>query len=55
MICTYHQIHLCDEIIKNVMGWDVLHVEWVLVGKFEGKGSLERPRHKWKDNMKMGH
>jgi hypothetical protein len=25
----------------------------VLVGKPEGKRRLERPRHKWKDNIKM--
>ena len=25
----------------------------VLVGKFEGKRPLERPRHRWDGNMKM--
>jgi hypothetical protein len=25
----------------------------VLVGKPEGKTSLERPRHRWEDNIKM--
>jgi hypothetical protein len=25
----------------------------VLVGKPEGKSSLERPRHRWEDNIKM--
>jgi hypothetical protein len=25
----------------------------ILVGKPEGKRSLERPRHKWDDNIKM--
>jgi hypothetical protein len=25
----------------------------VLVGKPEGKRTLERPRHRWKDNIKM--
>jgi hypothetical protein len=25
----------------------------ILVGKPEGKKSLERPRHKWEDNIKM--
>jgi hypothetical protein len=25
----------------------------VLVGKPEGKGSLERPRRRWEDNIKM--
>jgi len=25
----------------------------VLVGKPEGKRSLERPRHRWDDNIKM--
>ena len=24
--------------------------EWVLVGKHEGKRSLERPRRRWEDN-----
>jgi len=26
-----------------------------LVGKPEGKRSLERPRHSWEDNIKMDH
>jgi hypothetical protein len=25
----------------------------ILVGKLEGKRPLERPRHRWKDNIKM--
>jgi len=25
----------------------------VLVGKQEGKGPLGRPRHRWKDNIKI--
>jgi hypothetical protein len=25
----------------------------VLVGKLEGKRPLERPRHRWEDNIKM--
>jgi hypothetical protein len=25
----------------------------ILVGKYEGKRSLERPRHRWDDNIKM--
>jgi hypothetical protein len=25
----------------------------VLVGKFEGKRPLRRPRHRWEDNIKM--
>ena len=28
-------------------------VHRVLVGKPEGKRSLERPRHRWEDNIKM--
>ena len=28
-------------------------VYWVLVGKPEGKIPLGRPRHRWKDNIKM--
>ena len=27
----------------------------VLVGKPEGKRPHGRPRHRWKDNIKMGH
>jgi hypothetical protein len=27
----------------------------VLVGKPEGKRSLGRPRHRWKDNIKIDH
>jgi hypothetical protein len=26
----------------------------VLVGKSEGRRPLERPRHRWEDNIKMG-
>jgi hypothetical protein len=26
---------------------------WVLVGKPDGKRSLEKPRRRWKDNIKM--
>jgi hypothetical protein len=26
---------------------------WVLVGKSEGRRSLERPRRRWEDNIKM--
>jgi hypothetical protein len=26
----------------------------VLVGKTEGKRPLERPRHRWEDNIKVG-
>jgi hypothetical protein len=26
----------------------------ILVGKSVGKRSLERPRHKWEDNIKLG-
>jgi hypothetical protein len=26
-----------------------------LVGKFEGKIPLGKPRHRWEDNIKMGH
>jgi hypothetical protein len=29
-------------------------VHRVLVGKPEGKRPLERPRHRWEDNIKMG-
>jgi hypothetical protein len=25
----------------------------ILVGKPKGKGQLERPRHRWEDNIKM--
>jgi hypothetical protein len=28
-------------------------VNWVLVGKPEGKSPLGRPRRRWKDNIKM--
>ena len=28
-------------------------VHWVLVGKPEGKRPLGRPRHRWKDNIKV--
>jgi hypothetical protein len=28
-------------------------VHWVLVGKPEGKKSLERPRRRWEDNITM--
>jgi len=28
-------------------------VNWILVGKPEGKRSLGKPRHRWEDNIKM--
>jgi hypothetical protein len=45
------------------MGWagHVAHigkgrgVYRVLVGKLEGKKQLDRPRHGWEDNIKVGH
>ena len=48
-------------VIKLRMRWagHVAHmgerrgVYWVLVGKPEGKIPLGRPRHRWKDNIKM--
>jgi len=59
MICTPHQIFLDNQIEKNEMcgacgmngkGRDVYRV---LVGKPEGKRPLQRPRHRWEDNIKM--
>jgi hypothetical protein len=40
------------------MGWECgmyggLGVQKVLVGKTEGKRPLGRPRHRWKNNIKM--
>jgi hypothetical protein len=50
---------LGDKIEKNYMGiacsahgGEERHVK-VLVGKPEGKKPLERPRHRWDDNIKM--
>jgi len=48
-------------VIKLRMRWagHVAHmgerrgVYWVLVGKPEGKIPFGRPRHRWKDNIKM--
>ena len=34
--------------------WDIEEVHRILVGKPEGKRALGRPRHRWKDNIKMG-
>jgi len=28
-------------------------INWVLVGKHEGKRPLRRPRRRWEDNIKM--
>jgi hypothetical protein len=38
--------------MKESMG-KVRNVYNILVGKFEGKRLLVRPRHRWKDNLKM--
>jgi hypothetical protein len=34
--------------------WERRDVYRILRGRPEGKRSLERPRHRWEDNMKMG-
>jgi len=26
---------------------------WILAGRREGRGPLERPRHRWEENIKM--
>jgi hypothetical protein len=50
----------CIKIEKNEMGGDcsgygeLRGVYTVLVGKPVGKGPLGRPRHRWKENIKMG-
>jgi hypothetical protein len=35
------------------MHGEVRGVDWVLVGRPEGKRTLERPRRRWEDNIKM--
>jgi hypothetical protein len=55
-ICIYRYIYICE---KNEMGGscgaygEKRGVHRVLVGKPEGKRSLERPRRRWEDNIKM--
>ena len=55
------QYCLGDKIKKNEMGGaccmygERRGVYRVLVGKPEGKRPLGRPRHRWEDNIKMGH
>ena len=60
MICTPHPILFGDKIEKNEMGGacSSYGVErrgayGILVGKLEGKRPLGRPRHRWKNNIKM--
>ena len=59
MICTPHPIFTGDKIEKNEMGRACASMEEgrgvhkVLVGKPEGKRSLERPRCRCEDNIKM--
>ena len=59
MVCTAHQYCAGGKIEKNEMGGacsaygECRGVCRVLVGKPEGKRPLERPRRRWKDNIKM--
>jgi hypothetical protein len=32
---------------------EIGNVSHILIGKFQGKGSVRRPRYRWKDNVKM--
>ena len=58
MICTPYPILCGGKFEKNVMGGacgsygEGRGVHRVLVGKPEGKKQLERPRHRWEDNIK---
>jgi hypothetical protein len=57
MVCTT-QYHVGDKIKKRWMGHVARMGEGrgmyrVLVGKPEGKRPLGRPKHRWKDNIKM--
>jgi hypothetical protein len=53
--------YLGDQIKKNEMGRASStyrgqeEVHRVLVGKPEGRRPLERPRHRWEDNIKVDH
>jgi hypothetical protein len=59
MICTPHPYSSGDKIKKNEIGGacsayaESRSVYRVLVGKFEGKRPLGRPRHIWEDNIKI--
>ena len=57
MICIPYPIFCGGKIEKNGMGVACgaygRGVQKVLVGKFEGKRPLGRPRRRWEDNIKM--
>jgi hypothetical protein len=59
VICPNVISTTCNKIEKNEMGWacsvdgEGRGVYRVLVGKYEGKISLGRPRHRWEDTIKM--
>lgn len=46
--------HLGDKMKHEVVGvCGINGGQWRLVNKFEGKGSLGRPIHRWKDDIEM--
>jgi hypothetical protein len=59
MLCTSHQASLGDQLKKTEVGrtcsmyGESRGAYRVLVGKPEGRRPLERPRHRWEDNIKM--
>jgi hypothetical protein len=58
LICTPHQILLCDQIDNEKGGTCSMYgmrrgAYGTLVGKLEGKRPLGRPRRSWEDNIKM--
>jgi hypothetical protein len=60
IICTpHHTYNSCDQIERNEMGGacstygESRNVYRILVGKYEGKKPVGRPRHRWKNNMKI--
>jgi hypothetical protein len=54
-----HNLYTSPNIIRMIKSrrirwvWHVEHIAEILVGKPEGKRSLERPKRRWDDNIRM--
>jgi hypothetical protein len=53
MICTLPKYYQCEQIKENEMG-EMINASKILVGKYERKRLLEKPRRRREGNIKVG-